>query len=316
MTKVVYIPEDIANVGKEYLVNKGYSVVVGTGTDKRTILKEGKDAEGIILRTSEFGKDIIDSLPSAKIIARHGVGFDNVDVKAATTAGKWVTNTPLANASSVAETATSLLLALAKNLKNDINHMANDDFFYKNSHKGMDLEGKTLGIVGYGKIGKMFAKKVQGLDMNILIYDPFVSKTEIGKLVSREELLTTSDFVSLHLPANDQTKESFGEGEFKLMKNSAYLINLSRGSVINESALIEALEAKQIAGAALDVYSQEPLPMDSPLFNLENVTLTPHIASNTSETMDRMALHAAMEVDRVLSGNKPKWPVNQVLVEE
>ncbi|AYM01700.1 hydroxyacid dehydrogenase [Levilactobacillus yiduensis] len=313
MAKIVYIPEDIANVGKKFLKDKGYDVILGTGTDAQTILREGKDAEGIILRTSQFGKDIIDGLPNVQIIARHGVGFDNVDVDAATAAGKWVTNTPLANASSVAETATSLLLAMAKNLKNDITHMADDDFFYKNSHKGMDLEGKTLGIVGYGKIGKMFAKKVQGLDMNILIYDPFISEVETGKLVSRKELLESSDFVSLHLPANAQTKESFGEEEFKLMKKTAYLINLSRGSVVNESALINALESKTIAGAALDVYSQEPLPMNSPLFSLENVTLTPHIASNTGETMDRMALHAAMEVDRVLSGNEPKWAVNQVL---
>lgn len=312
MVKSVYLPEDIAAAGKNFLKDKGYDVIVGTGSDAQTIIKEGKDADGIILRTAKLGKEIIDGLPNAKIIARHGVGFDNIDVEAATAAGKWVTNTPLANASSVAETATGLLLMLAKNLKNNISHMARDDFFYKSTHKGVDLEGKTLGLIGYGKIGKMFARKIQGFDMNILIYDPFVSEVEFGKLVSREELLASSDFVSLHLPANAQTKGTFGEKELNLMKKSAYLMNLARGSIVDESALIKALKEETIAGAALDVYSQEPLPMDSPLFKLDNVILTPHLASNTDETMDRMALHAAMEVDRVLSGNEPKWPVNQL----
>lgn len=285
---------------------------MGTGSDAKTILNEAKDADGIVLRTAKFGKEIINGLPNLKIIARHGVGFDNIDVEAATAAGKWVTNTPLANASSVAETATGLLLALAKNLKNNVNHMADGDFSYKATHKGIDLEGKTLGIIGYGKIGKMFAKKIQGLEMNVLVYDPFVSEVENGKLVSREELLKSSDFVSLHLPANDQTKGTFGEKELKMMKNSAYFMNLSRGSIVDEPALITALKSNEIAGAALDVYSQEPLPLDNPLFGLENVILTPHVASNTDETMDRMALHAAMEVGRVLSGEQPKWPVNRV----
>ncbi|AYM01707.1 hydroxyacid dehydrogenase [Levilactobacillus yiduensis] len=312
MSKVVYLPEDIASAGKKFLQENGCQVVLGTASDANTILREAKDADGIVLRTAMFGKEIIDGLPKLKIIARHGVGFDNIDVKAATTAGKWVTNTPLANASSVAETATGLMLALAKNLKNNVNHMASGDFSYKATHKGIDLEGKTLGIIGYGKIGKMFAKKVQGLEMNVLVYDPFVSEVKNGKLVSREELLKSSDFVSLHLPANDQTKGTFGANELKMMKNSAYLMNLARGSIVDEPALIAALKDGEIAGAALDVYSQEPLPLDNPLFSLENVILTPHVASNTDETMDRMALHAAMEVNRVLSGNQPKWPVNKI----
>ena len=312
MTKQVYIPEDIAPVGKKFLTDKGYDVKVGTGTDEATILREGADADGIILRTSKFTKTIIDGLPNVKVIARHGVGFDNVDLKAATADKIWVTITPLANASSVAETTLTLLLMLAKNVRNDSLQMAAGNFDYKKTHKGMDLDGKTLGILGYGKIGKMLAEKVSGLNMKVLIYDPLVHTAERGELVSREEVLSQSDFISLHLPATAETKGTIGAAEFKQMKPTAYLMNIARGSIIDEPALIEALKAGEFAGAALDVYSQEPLPLDSPLFKMDNVLLSPHIASNTNETMDRMALHVAMEVDRVLSGEKPSWPVNKI----
>ncbi|MFT9248422.1 hydroxyacid dehydrogenase [Lentilactobacillus hilgardii] len=312
MSKIIYIPQDVADSGKEFLKDKGYEVKVGTGTDAKTVLNEGKDAEGILLRGSRFDKEIIDGLTNVKIIARHGVGYDNVDVDEATLTKKWVTITPLANDSSVAETTLSLLFAAAKNLKNNIEHMARGDYFYKNAHKGVDLEGKTLGIVGYGKIGKKVAEKVKGLNMDVLIYDPYVKKTENGKIVSREELLSKSDFVSLHLPATPETKGTFGSKEFSTMKDSAVLINLARGSIVNEKELIEALKNGVISGAALDVYSTEPLPLENSLYEMENVILTPHIGSNSVETMDRMSLHAAMEIDRVLSGEKPKWAINTI----
>lgn len=311
MSKKVYIPQDIAAVGKDFLINKGYEVVLGSNSDPETVIKEAQDAEGVILRLSPFNREMINNLPNLKIVARHGVGFDNVDLEAASDNNVWVTITPMANASSVAETSLALLLSVAKRIQEDVSHMRAGDFFYKNSHKGVDLEGKTIGIVGFGKIGREFAKKLSALDMDILIYDPYVKETEYGQLVSRDELIEKSDFISLHLPATDETKGSFGENEFKKMKKNAYILNIARGSLIDEPALIKALEAKELAGAALDVYSEEPLPLDHPFYAMENVLLTPHIASNTVETMDRMALHAAQEVDRVLSGKNPKWPVNK-----
>lgn len=311
MAKQVYIPQDISEVGKNFLREKGYEVILGTGTDPETVIREAQDAEGIVLRLSAFDSEIINNIPNLKIIARHGVGYDNVNVPVASERSIWVTNTPMANASSVAETSLALLLSLAKKIQANVDHMRADDFFYKNSHKGIDLEGKTIGIVGFGKIGREFARKVSALDVEILIHDPFATETPIGKLVSRDELLEKSDFVSLHLPATPETNGSFGEKEFQQMKKTAYLMNIARGSLIDEPALIKALAEGEIAGAALDVYSQEPLPLDHPFFANENVLLTPHIASNTTETMDRMALHAAQEVDRVLSGENPKWPVNE-----
>jgi D-3-phosphoglycerate dehydrogenase / 2-oxoglutarate reductase len=315
MSKKVLIPQDIAQEGKDYLLERGYEVVVGSGTDEAAVIAEGKDADAILLRTSVVGKTILEACPNVKIVARHGVGYDNVDIKAAEELGIWVTNTPLSNAKTVAETTFTLILAAAKNIFNVSKKMAEGDFFYKNQHKGMDLEGKRLGLVGFGRIGKMVAKQAEAFEMEVLVYDPSISQAEASefpniKFVERDELIKDSDVISLHLPSNEKTKNSFGDYEFGLMKKSAFFINLARGEIVDEPALIKALQNGEIKGAALDVYSQEPLPLDNPLFQLDNVVLTPHIASNTEECMTRMALHAAMEVHKVLSGERPSWPVN------
>ncbi|KRM77698.1 D-3-phosphoglycerate dehydrogenase [Secundilactobacillus collinoides DSM 20515 = JCM 1123] len=312
MGKKVFLLQDIADAGKKYLTDRGYQVEIGSKTDDATIVKEAQGAEALIVRTYACDKEIIDALPDVKIIARHGVGYDNIDIKEAARVHKWVTNTPLANADSVAETTIMMILATAKNLSNNIEQTKLGHYDYRNTHQGLDIEGLTLGIIGYGKIGKKVAEKISGFGMNVLIYDPITKNSEFGEVTSREELIKQSDFISLHLPANEKTNGSFGEKEFAAMKRTAYLINLARGSIVDESALINAIKNKQIAGAGLDVYSKEPLPLDNPLYSFNNVILTPHIGSNTTKTMDRMALHAAMEVDRVLSGGSPKWPVNHI----
>ncbi|WP_404996455.1 hydroxyacid dehydrogenase [Caldifermentibacillus hisashii] len=311
----VLIPQDIAQEGKKYLLERGYEIKMGTGTDEATVIEEGKDADAILLRLSKINRTILASCPKLKIVARHGVGYDNVDTKAAEELGIWVTNTPMSNAKTVAETTMTLILAAAKNIFAVSNKMREGDFFYKNSHKGMDLEGKKLGLIGFGRIGKMVAKLASAFDMDILVYDPFIHSevlTEFpnAKILDRDEVLKQADIVSLHLPSNEQTKNSIGEKEFNVMKESAYFINLARGEIVDEPALIKALQENKIKGAALDVYSQEPLPLDHPLCQLDNVILTPHIASNTEECMARMAVHAAMEIHKVLSGEQPSWPVN------
>lgn len=311
MKKSVYLPLDMAQAGKQYLLNRGYEVIVGTNDQPETIIRESKKATALIVRLTDFPKPLIEQLGDVKIIARHGVGVDNIDLQAAKKRGIVVTNTPLANASSVAETAVTLLLALVKKVIPANAHMRAGDTEFKNDNKGMDIEGKTLGIIGYGKIGQEFAKKMAGFGMEILIFDPFATESLYGKIVTREEIIERADIISLHLPATPATKGSFGQKEFAKMKKSAYFINTARGSIVDEPALIDALKNGAIAGAALDVYSKEPLPLDNPLYQFNNVILTPHIASNTVETMERMALHAATEVHRVLSGKEPKWQVNK-----
>lgn len=311
MKKSVYLPLDMAQAGKQYLLNRGYEVIVGTNDQPETIIRESKKATALIVRLTDFPKPLIEQLGDVKIIARHGVGVDNIDLQAAKKRGIVVTNTPLANASSVAETAVTLLLALVKKVIPANAHMRAGDTEFKNDNKGMDIEGKTLGIIGYGKIGQEFAKKMAGFGMEILIFDPFATESLYGKIVTREEIIERADIISLHLPATPATKGSFGQKEFAKMKKTAYFINTARGSIVDEPALIDALKNGAIAGAALDVYSKEPLPLDNPLYQFNNVILTPHIASNTVETMERMALHAATEVHRVLSGKEPKWQVNK-----
>jgi len=313
----VFIPEDIAKIGKDYLLERGYEIKMGMGIDEATVIAEGKDADALILRLApNVTRKVLESWPKMKVVARHGVGYDNVDIHAAEEMGIWVTNAPLSNANTVAEATITLILTIAKNIIRVNQEMYKGDFAYKNKHKGMDIGGKKLGILGFGRIGRLVAKKAEALDMQVLVFNrrviPAVAQEfpNVTIVTDRDEIFKEADFITLHLSSNEQTKHSIGEREFGLMKESAYLINLARGEIVDEPALIKALQNKEIRGAALDVFSQEPLPLDSPLFQLENVVLTPHIASNTVECMETMALHSAMEVHKVLSGEKPSWPVN------
>lgn len=210
----------------------------------------------------------------------------------------------------MAETTIALMLDLAKNIYNNSLNLHRGDFYYKRQHQGTELYKKTFGIIGFGKIGQEVAKKLHGFGMNILFYNTSEKKSHYATSVSREDLIKNSDFISLHIPMNLKNEKLFGKAEFELMKNTAFLINTSRGKVIDERALVKALKNGQIGGAALDVFSKEPLSLENPLMSLDNALLTPHIGANSNEAMDRMALHAAMEVDRVLTGRAPNWPVN------
>ncbi|WP_270334338.1 hydroxyacid dehydrogenase [Ligilactobacillus acidipiscis] len=307
MVKLVYLPKDISKKGKDYLLQKGYNLKIGSGIPK---ISEGKKADAIILRGAKLDSSFIDKLSNTKIIAKHGVGYENIDVDFASKRGIWVTNTPLANAESVAETTIALMLDLSKNIYNNSLNLHRGDFYYKRNHQGTELYKKTFGIIGFGKIGQEVAKKLQGFGMNILFYNTSEKKSHYATSVSREDLIKNSDFISLHIPMTLKNEKLFGKAEFELMKNTAFLINTSRGKVIDERALVKALKNGQIGGAALDVFSKEPLSLESPLMKLDNVLLTPHIGANSNEAMDRMALHAATEVDRVLTGQFPNWPVN------
>ncbi|GAY73922.1 D-3-phosphoglycerate dehydrogenase [Lentilactobacillus kosonis] len=272
-------------------------------------MKEAKDAVGAILFTEPFTAETIDQMPNLKVIARHGVGYDAVDYDYAATKGIWVTITPNANASTVAETTLAEMFDLSKNLTKYAGIMKQGA---SGRPLGFDLAGKTLGIMGFGRIGQLVAEKVSGLGMNVLIYSRTPKQTKYGKFVDREMLLSQSDILSLHMPVTSETKHGIGMTEFKLMKNTASLINLGRGALVNQDDLIQALKTGEIAQAALDVTEPEPLPRDSELYSLDNVLLTPHIAANTVESMTRMAVDAASEVVQVLNNGRPQWPINQV----
>ncbi len=313
MAKVL-IPQDVAIEGKEFLLSKGYEIKMGSGLDAETMAKDAADCDAILMRTAKCPKEVMEAAPNVKIVARHGVGYDNIDYEAAEKLGIYVTNTPQALSDSVAEFTMAAVLLLAKNIEACSRAERDGDYFYKNTHKGIDLMGKKLAIIGFGRIGRAVAQKAKfGFDMEILAYDPFAKPESVPdyvKLVSWEEAWSTADIVSLHLPSTKETKGSVNASVFEMMKDGAMLINAARGDIVNEADLVAALKAGKPVRAVIYVCSVEPTPVDNPLFALDNCIMTPHMASNTEECMARMALHAAWEIDRVLSGQKPNWQVN------
>lgn len=312
----IYIPEPIAEAGEAYLKNKGYEIFRGSEqTDKASMIRDIAECDAMILRTAKVDEEVLEAGKKLRIVARHGAGYDNLDVKAAKEKGIITTYSPDTTALSVAETTITLLLMLAKKVKRMETELRKDNFSYKFSHKGMDVSGKTLGIIGLGKIGKMVAKKAAiGLDMKVISYIPRPEGKEIPeyvKAVSLEQLLKESDFISLHVPGGAGNQNLIGKKELEQMKESAFLLNLSRGGVVNESEFAEAVRKKEIAGGALDVFAKEPPETTDEIFGLENVILTPHIGSNTEECMERIAMDVAKDVYRVLSGEEPLHPIRQ-----
>ncbi len=316
MAHKILIPQDIVEDGKDWLRARGYEIKMGSGITVDAIAADVVDCAAILARTALFPARVLEAGKKLRVIARHGIGYDNVDVARATELGIWVTNTPDANAGSVAEYAIGCIIALARNMIRSDRETRAGNWEIRNRMTGSDLEGKVLGIVGLGRIGRRLAKKAaHGLDMKVIGYDPYLAPEAFPEQVSpaknREVLFASSDFVSLHLPGGAENKGIVGRREFALMKKTAFLINASRGDVVNEADLVHALKKGDIAGAALDVFAQEPPEKDNPLFALENVLLTPHNAALTREAMLRMALGAAQGIDEVLSGKRPTWPVNE-----
>lgn len=312
MNKTVAIPKGLAEVGKKYLKDNDINIVELASFSDDEILEKAKDVDGIILMTDPFNNAIVQHLPNLKIVARHGVGYDNVDYAFLATKGIWVTITPNANADTVAEVTIAEIFDMSKNITAIAEKMRLGDFNYKNNHLGFDLAGKTLGVAGYGRIGKKVAQKADALGMKVIIYDPFVTQTTIGTLVSKDELLSDADIITLHMAVTDDTNNFIDSVALKSMKKSSYLVNLGRGALVDQEALINSLKNHDISGAALDVFDQEPLPLTNDLYTLDNVLLTPHIASNTVNAMNRMALDSAKEVVKVLSNENPTWPVNRI----
>lgn len=313
----VLIPQDITDAGKNYLLEKGYEVVLGSNSSIETICKEVVDCDAILARTAPYPRSVMEAGKKLKVIARFGAGFDNVDIDAASELGIYVTNTPIANYNSVAEHTMTFILACAKNIVYLDKQVRAGNWEERNRLKGMELESKVLGLIGLGKIGSSVAKKAHlGLGMKVLAYDPYLPEgidIEGVELVKdRDYIIKNSDFISLHIPATSETKGSINKEFFKKMKETAYLINCARGEVINEEDLYEALTTGEIKGAALDVFNEEPALKENPLFRLDNIILSPHNGALTVEAMDRMGLHAAMSIDEVIKGKVPKWAVNEI----
>ena len=317
MAYTVVIPQDITEPGKAFLRDKGHTVVVGSGSvEPEDMKKTIAPADAILARTAPFPREILAAAPSLKVIARHGIGVDNIDVDYCTERGIWVTFAPQSNAVSVAEHTIGFLVAAAHRFSLMDRAVRRGDWSVRNAVTCVDLEGKTLGIVGVGRIGRMVAEKAgAAFGMKVLGYDAFIKPEDFPPGVSPaglEELFAASDFVSLHTPSTPETRGMITAAVLASMKPTAYLINCARGGLVDEQALCGALKNNRLAGAALDVFEQEPANPHNPLFSLENIELTPHSAALTSESLDRMGLHAAMGIHSALSGIKPEWTVNAI----
>ncbi|MBM3701066.1 MAG: phosphoglycerate dehydrogenase [Actinobacteria bacterium] len=313
MKKKIIVTDGISENAKKMLEEK-YIVDLKKGLPAEELKKEIKNYNAIIIRSAtKMTADIIEAADNLEVIGRAGVGVDNVDVKAATKKGTVVVNAPGSNSVSVAEHAIGLMLSLARKIPEaDMSTKAGK--WEKSRFKGMEIEGKTLGIVGFGKIGYLVAKKAAGLGMNVIAYDPFTADEKFTSLgIERadklEDLYSAADFITIHLPKNKDTLGLFNKNEFKKMKKGVVIINSARGGIIVEKDLSEAIKEGIVGGAALDVFESEPC-QDSPLFNLEKVVCTPHLGASTDEAQDRAGVMIARQVDDVLSGKPATFAVN------
>ena len=314
----ILLYEDMHEAGKALLRERA-EIIFAKSPDEASLTEEVREVDGIITRANgKVTRKMMESAPKLKIIGRHGVGVENIDVEAATERGIWVVNTPDANDMSVAEHFFGLALILSKMLRKADIALREGQWKARYEYIGKELHGKTLGILGFGRIGRAVGQiGRKGFDMKVLYYDAVryeeVEKEIKAEKVSLEEVLGRSDYISINLPMVPSTNGLLGVGEFALMKPSSYIINLARGPIWDEMALYQVLKEGKIAGAGSDVYEVEPAPKNHPLFELENFVGTPHMAAHTDEALRRMSL-VAEDVVRVLEGKKPIYPVNQLQI--
>jgi D-3-phosphoglycerate dehydrogenase / 2-oxoglutarate reductase len=275
------------------------------------LVKACGDAHGILARLGSVTTRVIDSAPHLHIIARHGVGIDAVDLAAATRRGIVVTTTGSENAAAVAEYAFALLLALVRKVLIADGDMRKGEWS-REALVGMELEGRTLGIVGLGAIGRRVARQANGFGMHVLAFDPKIHDAEDPGIVLTpfEDLLERSDVITLHTRLTAETARLIDARALARMKRGAYLVNTARGEVVDQQAMIAALASGTLGGAALDTYDQEPLRADSPLRRLSNVVLSPHVAGQTSAALVRVAICAAQAILDELAGRRPQYVYN------
>jgi len=293
----VLVSDSIANKGVEMMHQAGIEVDVNTGLAPEELERSISGYHVIVVRSAtKVRQPIIEAGKNLKLIVRAGVGLDNIDVEYAKSKGIEVMNTPAASSSAVAELTIGYLFALARRIPQTTASMRAGKW-EKKKFKGSEIAGKTLGLVGYGRIGWLVAKKALVLGMDVIAYDPYVADPRGLKMefVSLEELLQRADYISMHLPLTDETRDLIGGPQFEMMKDDVRIINCARGGTINEDALYEAIVSGKVAGAALDVYLQEPA-QDNRLFELDEVIGSPHIGAATVEAQYRVSTEVAEKV--------------------
>lgn len=313
--KKVIVPETMHPVGAEILQREA-DVVYEAERPGKPLRDFITKAHAIIVRLGEIDRELLEQAKNLMIIAKHGVGIDNIDISAATEKKVVVINTPLDNAESVAEHDLGLMLAINKKIVDADRHIRLGKPKSRQELVGVELKDKTMGLIGVGHIGSTLARQCRAaFNMSVIAYDPYVSREKadqlgVSKVEKLDDMLRDADYVVICVPLTRETANMIGARELGLMKKEAFLINSSRGGIVDEDALYDCLTKGRIAGAALDVFLQEPPLPDHPLFSLDNFIGTPHIAGGTVEAMQRMAATCAAEILRVFHGERPKFPLN------
>ncbi|TPW77151.1 phosphoglycerate dehydrogenase [Schumannella soli] len=283
------------------------------GTDRPALLSALAEADAILIRSAtQVDAEAIAAAPRLKVVARAGVGLDNVDIKSATQAGVMVVNAPTSNIISAAELTVGHILSLARHIPAAHASLAGGAW-KRSSYTGTELYEKTVGIIGLGRIGALITARLQAFGVNVVAYDPYVTANRAQQLgvtlLSLDELLAQSDFITIHMPKTPETTGMIGTEQLAKMKPTAYIVNVARGGLIDEAALFEALQANVIAGAGLDVFVSEP-PKDSPLLALPNVVVTPHLGASTDEAQEKAGVSVARSVRLALGGELVPDAVN------
>ncbi len=296
----VLISDPIAPDGIEILKQAGLEVLERPGMSKEELLETIKDVDAIIIRSAtKMTADVIEAAKNLKLIARAGTGLDNVDIEAANRRGIVVMNCPGGNTVSAAEHTLSMMLALARNIPQATASMKAGKW-EKKKFMGREITGKTLGIIGLGRIGSVVADRAKGLKMRVIAYDPYVNPDQAARMgievMSLDELLPQADFITVHVPLTKETRGFINKEVFDKMKDGVMFIHCARGGIVKEDDLYEALKAGKVAGAALDVFEQEPPPEGYPLLQLDNVICTPHLGASTIEAQKNVALAIASQV--------------------
>ncbi|GAA2707714.1 phosphoglycerate dehydrogenase [Micromonospora olivasterospora] len=304
MTPVVLIAEELAPAAIEVLAHD-FDVRHVDGTDRPALLSALSEADAVIVRSAtQIDAEAIAAAPRLKVVARAGVGLDNVEVPAATARGVMVVNAPTSNIVSAAEQAVALLLAVARNTASASAALKAGEW-KRSKYTGVEVQGKTVGVVGLGRIGVLFAQRIAAFGTRLIAYDPYIQPAraaQLGvRLVGLEELLRESDFISIHLPKTPETVGLIGEKELAIVKPGVRIVNAARGGLVDEQALADAIAEGRVAGAGVDVYAKEPCT-SSPLFAFDNVVATPHLGASTHEAQDKAGLAVARSVKLALQG--------------
>ena len=313
------LTEPIHREAKKLLKSRANFIQYPIGSNNEEIIEliKKQQPDALIVRVKKIDKVAMIASPYLKVIVKHGVGYNNIDIDAATELGIPVLFTPHANFESVAEHTLALLFTITKKINLFDKEMKSKDSWPKYKFSSEELKHRCIGLIGMGRVGLRVIQLIAPLEIQVLVYDPFVSNDALPLGVKRvktvKELVKNADIISIHCPLTKETADIIGKKELDSMKPNAYLINTARGGIVDETALIEALEKKLIAGAALDTFTEEPLSEDSPFLKLDNVIVTPHVAGNTEQSFNRMGVTAVNLAFKVLEGKKKEIPADHFI---